>query len=150
MGPVAAEVAIKQLGTNGGGFFGPNSAHPFENPSPWSNLLEVISIIIIPMASIVMFGRMIKDRAHAAVIFGVMMALLAGRRGRGHPCRAPAERRHGRPARPDGRQPRGEGSAPGAGPLGDLGGDHDRHVERLGQLRCTTASSRWAAWFPCR
>ncbi len=76
LGPVAAEVAIKQLGTNGGGFFGPNSAHPFENPSPWSNLLEVISIIIIPMAAIVMFGRMIKDRAHATVIFGVMLALL--------------------------------------------------------------------------
>ena len=76
VGPVAAEVAIKQLGTNGGGFFGPNSAHPFENPSPWSNLLEVISIIIIPMASIVMFGLMIKDRAHGAVIYGVMMALL--------------------------------------------------------------------------
>ena len=51
VGPVAAEVAIKQLGTNGGGFFGPNSAHPFENPSPWSNLLEVVSIIIVPMAS---------------------------------------------------------------------------------------------------
>ncbi len=76
MGPVAAEVAIKQLGTNGGGFFGPNSSHPFENPSPWSNLFEVISIIIIPMASIVMFGRLIKDRAHAVVIFGVMLVLL--------------------------------------------------------------------------
>ena len=77
VGPVAAEVAIKQLGTNGGGFFGPNSAHPFENPSPWSNLLEVISIIIVPMASIVMFGLMIKDRAHATVIFGVMLAMLS-------------------------------------------------------------------------
>ncbi len=76
MGPVAAELSIKQLGTNGGGFFGPNSAHPFENPSPWSNLLEVMSIIIIPMASIVMFGILIKDRAHALVIFGVMLALL--------------------------------------------------------------------------
>jgi K+-transporting ATPase ATPase A chain len=76
VGPVAAEVAIKQLGTNGGGYFGPNSAHPFENPSPWSNLLEVISIIIVPMASIVMFGLMIKDRAHAAVIYGVMLAML--------------------------------------------------------------------------
>jgi potassium-transporting ATPase potassium-binding subunit len=76
VGPVAGEVAIKQLGTNGGGFFGPNSAHPFENPSPWSNLLEVISIIIIPMASIVMFGLLIKDRAHGAVIYGVMLALL--------------------------------------------------------------------------
>ncbi|MFI5458566.1 MAG: potassium-transporting ATPase subunit KdpA [Isosphaerales bacterium] len=76
VGPVAAEVAIKQLGTNGGGYFGPNSTHPFENPSPWSNLIEVVSIIIIPMASIVMFGRMIKDRAHAVVIYGVMMVLL--------------------------------------------------------------------------
>ncbi len=76
MGPVAAEVAIKQLGTNGGGFFGPNSAHPYENPTPWSNILEVVSIILVPMASIVMFGLMIKDRAHAAVVFGVMMALL--------------------------------------------------------------------------
>ncbi len=76
VGPVAAEVAIKQLGTNGGGFFGPNSAHPFENPSPWSNLIEVISIVLVPMASIVMFGLMIKDRAHATVIFGVMMTML--------------------------------------------------------------------------
>jgi K+-transporting ATPase ATPase A chain len=76
VGPVAALVAIKQLGTNGGGFFGPNSTHPLENPSPWSNLIEVVSIVIIPMASIVMFGRMIKDRAHAAVIYGVMMAML--------------------------------------------------------------------------
>ena len=76
VGPVAAEVAIKQLGTNGGGFFGPNSAHPFENPTPWSNILEVIAIILVPMATIVMFGRMIRDRAHAAVVYGVMTALL--------------------------------------------------------------------------
>jgi len=76
VGPVAAEVAIKQLGTNGGGYFGPNSAHPLENPSPWSNLLEVISIVIIPMSSIVMFGHLIKDRAHAAVIYGVMLLML--------------------------------------------------------------------------
>jgi K+-transporting ATPase ATPase A chain len=76
VGPVAAEVAIKQLGTNGGGYFGPNSTHPLENPSPLSNLIQVISIIIIPMAAIVMFGRMIKDRAHAVVIYGVMMAML--------------------------------------------------------------------------
>jgi K+-transporting ATPase ATPase A chain len=76
VGPVAAEVAIKQLGTNGGGYFGPNSAHPFENPSPWSNLIEIVSIIIIPMASIVMFGLMINDRKHATVIFSVMLFLL--------------------------------------------------------------------------
>ena len=75
-GPVAAEVAIKQLGTNGGGFFGPNSAHPFENPSPVSNVVEVTSIILLPMACIVMFGVMLRDRAHAAVVFGVMMVML--------------------------------------------------------------------------
>src|SRR5262249_13848750 len=75
-GPVAAEVAIKQLGTNGGGFFGPNSTHPYENPSPWSNLLEVISIIGLPMSAFVMFGRILKDRAHAAIVFGVMLTLL--------------------------------------------------------------------------
>jgi K+-transporting ATPase ATPase A chain len=76
VGPVAALVSIKELGTNGGGFFGPNSAHPFENPTPWSNLLEVVAIIVMPMASIVMFGILIKDQRHALVIYGVMMALL--------------------------------------------------------------------------
>ncbi len=75
-GPVAALVAIKQAGTNGGGFFGPNSAHPFENPSPWSNLLSVISIVVLPMASIVMAGKMLKDAKHAAVIYGVMLSIL--------------------------------------------------------------------------
>jgi len=75
-GPVAALVAIKQLGTNGGGFFGPNSAHPFENPSPWSNLLELASILVLPMASILMAGRMLKDAKHARVIFGVMLTFV--------------------------------------------------------------------------
>ncbi len=75
-GPVAALVAIKQLGTNGGGYFGANSSHPFENPSPWSNLLELVSITLLPMASIVMAGRMLRDLKHAAVIFGVMFAFV--------------------------------------------------------------------------
>ncbi len=75
-GPVAALVAIKQVGTNGGGFFGPNTAHPFENPNPWSNLLAIASIIVLPMASIVMAGHMLRNRKHAAVLFGVMLAFL--------------------------------------------------------------------------
>lgn len=75
-GPAAAFVAIKQLGTNGGGFFGPNSTHPFENPTFWSNALEIIAIILIPMACVWMFGRIIGRVKHAAVIFGVMGALL--------------------------------------------------------------------------
>jgi potassium-transporting ATPase potassium-binding subunit len=76
-GPAAAFVAIKQLGTNGGGFFGPNSTHPLENPSFWSNALEMIAIILIPMACVWMFGRIIGRPRHAAVVFGVMAALLA-------------------------------------------------------------------------
>ena len=75
-GPVAALVAIKQSGTNGGGFFGPNSAHPFENPTPWSNLLSIVSIVMLPMASIVMAGLMLRNKKHAMVIYGVMLAFL--------------------------------------------------------------------------
>jgi K+-transporting ATPase ATPase A chain len=75
-GPVAALVSIKQLGTNGGGFFGPNSTHPYENPSPWSNLIEVVEIILLPMSSLVMLGLMLRNRAHAAVVYGVMLAFL--------------------------------------------------------------------------
>jgi K+-transporting ATPase ATPase A chain len=75
-GPVAAFLAIKQLGTNGGGFFGPNSTHPFENPNFWTNALSMISIILIPMASVWMFGRILGRMRHAAVVFGVMLVLL--------------------------------------------------------------------------
>ncbi len=77
-GPVAALVAIKQLGTNGGGFFGPNSTHPFENPTPWTNILELASILVLPMASILMAGRMLRDARHARVIFGVMLTFVVG------------------------------------------------------------------------
>lgn len=77
-GPVAAFVAIKQLGTNGGGFFGPNSAHPFENPSFFTNIVECLSIILIPMASVWMFGRITGRMRHAVIIFAVMSVLLVG------------------------------------------------------------------------
>ncbi len=76
-GPVAAIVAIKQLGTNGGGFFGTNSCHPYENPNSWSSFLSCLCIILIPMASLVMFGKMLNNFKHAAVIFGVMFVLSA-------------------------------------------------------------------------
>jgi K+-transporting ATPase ATPase A chain len=78
-GPVAAFLAIKQLGTNGGGFFGPNSTHPFENPNFWTNALSLIAIILIPMACVWMFGRIIGRMRHAAIIFGVMLALMLTR-----------------------------------------------------------------------
>lgn len=77
-GPVAAVVAIKQLGTNGGGYFGPNSTHPFENPTFLSNLIENAAIMIIPMACVWMFGRMVGSWRQAAVVFAVMGALYVG------------------------------------------------------------------------
>ena len=75
-GPVAAFVAIKQIGTNGGGWFGPNSAHPFENPTFFTNIIECISIVLIAMSSVWMFGRITRRIRHAAVIFIVMAAIL--------------------------------------------------------------------------
>ena len=75
-GPVAAIEAIKQLGTNGGGFFGANSAHPFENPSAWTNVLECLCIVLVPMACVVMFGRMLKADGQGRVVFTVMMSFL--------------------------------------------------------------------------
>ncbi|WP_186395577.1 potassium-transporting ATPase subunit KdpA [Stappia sp. TSB10GB4] len=76
-GPVAAFVSIKQLGTNGGGFFGPNSTHPLENPTFWTNMIEMVAIILIPMACVWMFGRIIGRMRHSAVIFAVMLAFIA-------------------------------------------------------------------------
>jgi K+-transporting ATPase ATPase A chain len=74
-GVVAAEVAIKQLGTNGGGYFGPNSTHPYENPTPISNLAETWSILIIPMGMVWTLGEMLRRRRLALVIFATMLAL---------------------------------------------------------------------------
>lgn len=74
-GPVAAMVTIKQLGTNGGGYFGPNCTHPFENPGFWSNVLCNVAIILIPMATVWMFGRVTGRMRHAAVVFAVMFVL---------------------------------------------------------------------------
>ena len=65
LGPAASQVAIKQLGTNGGGFFNVNSAHPLENPTPLSNFLEVLSILLIPAALCYTFGQMVGDRGRA-------------------------------------------------------------------------------------
>jgi K+-transporting ATPase ATPase A chain len=73
-GPAAAMVAIKQLGTNGGGFFGANSAQPFENPNYLTNMTEDISIILIPIALIFTLGHVLKRRKFAWMIFGVMTA----------------------------------------------------------------------------
>src|SRR5205823_131844 len=77
-GPVAAIMPIKHLGTNGGGFFGANSAHPFENPSAGSNFLTCLNILIFPFSLVIMFGRMLRQMKHATMIYGVMMLLFVG------------------------------------------------------------------------
>lgn len=72
LGPVASQVAIKQLGSNGGGFYNVNSAHPFENPTPLSNLLQMLSILLIPVAQCFMFGRIIRDQRQGFALFSAM------------------------------------------------------------------------------
>ena len=74
-GVTAGVVSIKQLGTNGGGYFGPNSAHPYENPTPLSNFAETWSITIIPMGMVVMLGHMVGRRRLGTVIFATMLAI---------------------------------------------------------------------------
>ncbi|SDI34961.1 K+-transporting ATPase ATPase A chain [Desulfosporosinus hippei DSM 8344] len=76
MGPVASQEAIKMLGTNGGGFMNANSAHPFENPTPFSNLVEMLLLLLIPVGLTFSFGKMLKDAKQGKVIFGAMLILL--------------------------------------------------------------------------
>jgi potassium-transporting ATPase potassium-binding subunit len=77
-GPVASQEAIKMLGTNGGGFFNANSAHPFENPTPFSNFLQILSIFVIPAGLTFTLGRMTGSRGHGWAVFAAMFVLFAG------------------------------------------------------------------------
>jgi len=75
LGPAASQIAIKQLGTNGGGFFNANSAHPFENPTPLANFLEVLSILLIPAALCYTFGRMVRDTRQGRAVLIAMFVI---------------------------------------------------------------------------
>ncbi|MEW6345127.1 MAG: potassium-transporting ATPase subunit KdpA [Pseudomonadota bacterium] len=77
MGPVASQEAIKMLGTNGGGFFNANSAHPYENPTPFSNFLQIFAMLIIPAALALVFGRMVMDRKQGIAVLAVMTIAFA-------------------------------------------------------------------------
>ncbi|PWU20307.1 MAG: potassium-transporting ATPase subunit KdpA [Bdellovibrio sp.] len=78
LGPAASQVAIKMLGTNGGGFFNANAAHPFENPTPLANFVQILSIFSIGAALTYTYGVMTKNRRHGWVIFGTMLAVFVG------------------------------------------------------------------------
>ncbi len=95
MGPVASQEAIKQIGTNGGGFFNANSAHPFENPTPWSNFWQMLAIFAIPAALTYAYGRMAKNQKHGWALWAAMFVLFIGGAGtaywaeaRGNPIHA--------------------------------------------------------------
>ncbi len=75
MGPTASQLAIKMIGTNGGGFFNANSAHPFENPTPLSNFLQMVSIFLIPVAVVFTFGHMARDRRQGYAVLTAMLML---------------------------------------------------------------------------
>lgn len=75
LGPAASQIAIKQLGTNGGGFFGVNSAHPYENATPFSNFLQVLAILLLPVACVVMFGNLIRQKRHGYAILTAMFVI---------------------------------------------------------------------------
>jgi K+-transporting ATPase ATPase A chain len=77
-GPAASQIAIKQLGTNGGGFFNVNSSHPYENPTALSNLLQMVYILLIPAAFCFLFGKMVNDKRQGIAIFAVMAVLFVG------------------------------------------------------------------------
>jgi potassium-transporting ATPase potassium-binding subunit len=78
MGPVASQEAIKMLGTNGGGFFNTNSAHPFENPTAFTNFFEMLLVLIIPAALVFFYGRMTGNRRQGYAIYGTMMFMFLG------------------------------------------------------------------------
>jgi K+-transporting ATPase ATPase A chain len=95
LGPAASQIAIKQLGTNGGGFFNVNSSHPFENATPWSNFIEMFSILVISAALTWTFGRMVKNQRHGWAMWAAMFVIFIGgvavaywSEGRGNPIHA--------------------------------------------------------------
>ncbi len=81
MGPVASQEAIKQLGTNGGGFFNANSAHPFENPTPWTNFWQMLAMLAIPSALTYAYGRMARNQRHGWALWAAMFALFVAGTG---------------------------------------------------------------------
>ena len=94
-GPLASQEAIKMIGTNGGGYTQANSAHPFENPTPFSNFLQMLYIFIIPAGLTYTFGKMVKDTRQGWAIFAALAVLFFCRRGGDLPCRGLRESKPG-------------------------------------------------------
>ncbi len=144
IGPVASQEIIKELGTNGGGFFNANAAHPFENPNAWTNLLEIWALLLIPVASVLAFGRIVGD-----VRSGTRDP---GRHGRfSHRWRRRrllgGDRRKsdsdGAGRRPVSRQPRGQGGPLWSGDVGVVRCRNERNQYGRGQLDVRFLYAAW-------
>ncbi len=153
-GPVGSQIAIKQLGTNGGGYYNSNSAVPFENPTGLTNFLEMLSILLIPAACVFMFGKMVSARRHGWMVFASMFAVFAI----GVAINLPAEQHGSSVLRNSGvnitmsgtsgrRQHVRQGGALRPGERRHLDDGDDRRVERLRQQRprCADAGRRCAS-----
>lgn len=128
-GPAASQIAIKQLGTNGGGFFGVNSAFPFENPTALSNFIQMLFILLIPAASTAMFGRLVGNRRQGWALYAAMMTMLVFSIGVTY-----AAEQHGTPAQ------RAAGISVAA-TAGNVGGNLEGKEQRFGIAGSTTWSA---------
>ena len=156
MGPAASQIAIKQLGTNGGGFFNVNSAHPFENPTPLSNFLEMLAILLIPAGLCYTFGVMVGDTRQGWAVLAAMLVIfvpLTIGADRGRAGGRAGVRRDGR--RRCSRRPRNPAATwkarkcGSASPTRRSGPAPRRPPRTAASIRCTTRSRRWAGLCRC-
>ena len=155
VGPAASQIAIKQLGTNGGGFFNVNSAHPFENPTPLSNFLEMLAILLIPAALCYTFGVMVGDTRQGWAVLAAMTVIFVVLLGT---CYV-AEQNGARLRRSRGWiTPRARSSpaatwkarrSASASPTPRSGPPPPPRPRTARSTRCTTPSRRWAGWCRC-
>ena len=150
MGPVASQEAIKMLGTNGGGFFNANSAHPYENPTPLSNFIQMLSIFLIPAALTLTFGRMVGDMRQGWAVLAAMTLMFVVMAVVGDELRAAGEPAAGQPGRRHvGRQHGRQGDALRHRRLGPVRHHHHAGLLRRGQRHARLLHAAWAASFPC-
>ena len=140
-GPVASQIAIKQLGTNGGGFFNVNSAHPFENSTPFNNFVETWAILVLPFAFAFTFGRMVKDKRQGYAVFAIMFVVWLAMsvmamvfEGNGNPQITASGGNQAVTATQGGGNMEGKEVRFGIGGVWPLGRIDHWHVQRFGQL----------------
>ena len=156
MGPVASQEAIKMLGTNGGGFFNANSAHPYENPTPLANFVQMLAIFLIPAALCFTFGHMVGDRRQGwavfiamALLFVVSVLIIVPAEQRGNPLLAPLGVDQLASTTQAGGNMEGKEVRFGIADSALVRRHHDRRLLRRRQRHARLASCPWAASCRC-